>query len=238
MKGLQFTLNNIMKSPLQGYQLAAVAVSARGYSDGFSESFYALIDTGAYHTCISKSLMDKILTKVLDEAGNPLQEVGEANAVGVYGGSNREPIYVLPHFYLGGIHLTNVAITVLNTKNIQCLVGRSILHQCVLTLNPELNNLHFNFVEGLKEKKQLIDGIEPFTDVSQFAEWSTLNGLIYSIKTELTYVETLPLRWRFFLRVKLFYRSNLHLSTAIKKPPKIKLLGGLAFTALEPYGKL
>ena len=174
MKGVQFTLKNIMKSPLQGYQLSAVAVSAKGYSHGFSESFDALVDSGAYHTCISKSQMDKILATVFDESGNRLQEVGKSNAMGVYGKSNREPIYILPHFYLGEIHLTKVAVTVLNTKNIQCLVGRSILHQCILTLNPKLNNMHFNFEESLKTQKQLVDDIEPFTDVFQFAEFSSL----------------------------------------------------------------
>ena len=168
MSNIIFTLDNIKTSPLQGYQLKAVAVSAGGYSQGFSESFDALIDSGAYHTCISKNLMDKILQELVDENGNRLQEAGKAATIGVYGKPNQEPIYVLPHFYLGGIHLTEVAVTVLNTKNIQCLVGRSILHQCILTLNPKLNNMHFNFEEDLKEHKQLLDGIEPFADVSQF----------------------------------------------------------------------
>ena len=173
MSDLQFTLQNIMESPMQGYQLKAVAVSAKGYSSGFSTPFYALIDSGAYHTCISKSRMDKILDKVFDENGNRLQEVGKSNTMGVYGKSNSEPIYILPHFYLGGIHLTNVAVTVLNTKNIQCLIGRSILHQCILTLNPKLNNMHFDFDESIRNQKQLIDNIEPFGDVLQFAEFST-----------------------------------------------------------------
>ena len=172
MSDVQFTLENVMKSPLKGYQLTAVAVSAKGYSCGFSESFFALIDSGAYHTCISKPLMNKILDKVLDENGNRLQEAGKADALGVYGDPNREPIYILPHFYLGSIHLTNVAVTVLDSNNFQCLVGRSILHQCILTLNPKLNNMHFNFDESLKQQKQLIDDIEPFADVFQFAEFS------------------------------------------------------------------
>ena len=166
MSDVQFTLDNIKTSPLQGYQLKAVVVSAGGYSQGFSESFDALIDSGAYHTCISKALMDKILKEVVDENGSHLKEFGKATTMGVYGKSNREPIYVLPHFYLGDIHLTDVAVTVLNTKNIQCLVGRSILHQCILTLNPKMNNMHFDFDESLKDQKQLIDNIEPFAEFS------------------------------------------------------------------------
>ena len=81
MNGLQFTLENIMESSLQGYQLKAVVVSARGYPHGFSTPFYALIDSGAYHTCISKSRMDKILDKVFDENGSRLQEVGKSNTI-------------------------------------------------------------------------------------------------------------------------------------------------------------
>ena len=172
MSDVQFTLENIMKSPLQGYQLKALAVSAKGYPHGISIPFDALIDSGAFHTCISKSIMDNILDNVFDENGNRLQESGKSNTLGVYGKLNREPVYILPHFYLGRIHLTNVAVTVLNTKNIQCLVGRSILHQCILTLNPIRNNMNFNFEESLRAQKQLIDDIEPFTDVFQFAEFS------------------------------------------------------------------
>jgi len=174
MSDVTFTLDNTMKTSLQGYQLKAVAVSANGYSCGYSDSFDALIDPGAFHTCISKSLMDKILKRVFDENDNPLQEVGKSNALGVYGNPNKEPIFILPHFYLGSIHLKNVAVTVLNTKNIQCLVGRSILHQCILTLDPGLNNMCFSFKESLKKQKQLVDNIVPFTEVLQFAEFSGL----------------------------------------------------------------
>ena len=104
MSDVTFTLNNIMKTSLQGYQLKAVAVSAGGYSCGYSDSFDALIDPGAFHTCISKQLMDKIIQKVFTVNGNQLQEVGNANTLGVYGRPNKEPIYVLPHFNLGSIH--------------------------------------------------------------------------------------------------------------------------------------
>jgi len=164
-----FTLENVMKSPLLGYQLKAVAVSANGFLHGYSESFHAMLDSGALHTCISKSIMEDILKVVFDENGNPLQEVGRASAKGVYGKANQEPIYVLPHFYLGGIHLTDVAVTVLDTNNIQCLVGRSILHQCILTLDPEANNMKFEFKDSMKAQKQLVDGIKPFGDVCQLA---------------------------------------------------------------------
>jgi len=174
MSDYEFTLKNIRKSPLEGYQQKAVVVSANGYSQGFSVPFDAMIDTGAFHTCISKTLMDKILKKVVDSSGNRLEEVGRANAMGVYGHSNQEPIYILPHFYLGDIHLTDVAVTVLKTDNIQCLIGRSILHQCELTLNPERNDIHFVFKESFKQHKQLIDNVVPFGDVFQFAELHTL----------------------------------------------------------------
>ena len=101
MSDLQFTLDNVKNSPLQGFQLKAVAVSKKGYSQGFCTSFEALIDSGAFHTCISRAIMDDILETIFDENGDKLQEVGKSNAMGVYGKSNRESIYVLPHFYIG-----------------------------------------------------------------------------------------------------------------------------------------
>jgi len=69
MSDYGFTLENIRKNPMEGYQQKAIVVSANGYSQGFSDSFDALIDTGAFHTCISKTLMDKILEKVVDISG-------------------------------------------------------------------------------------------------------------------------------------------------------------------------
>jgi hypothetical protein len=173
MSDVSFTLKNIKPSPMHGYQLKAVAISARGYKNGFSQPFDALIDPGAFHTCISKAIMEDILDEVVDENGNALREAGKANALGVYGDTNREPVYILPHLYVGGMHLTNVAVTVLDSNNFQCLIGRSILHQCVLTLDPELNNMHFNFKESLKQHKEPVDGICPFDAVLQFAEFST-----------------------------------------------------------------
>jgi len=114
----------------------------------------------------------KILSKVLDEHGDRLKEVGTVNAQGVYGETSRESVFVLPHFYIGSIHLTDVLVTVLKTENIQCLIGRSILHQCVLTLNPELNNMQFDFKECLKPHKQRVNDMIPFNEVLQLAEFS------------------------------------------------------------------
>lgn len=170
MSDIIFTLDNIRKTPMEGYQQKAIVVSANGYSYGFSDSFDVLIDPGAYHTCISESIMSKILSKVVDKNGNMLMEVGKISAKGVYGEFNRESVYVLPHFYIGDMHLTDVAVAVLKTDNIQCLLGRSILHQCVLTLNPELNHMQFNFKESLKQHKQLVNNVEPFNKIFQFAE--------------------------------------------------------------------
>jgi hypothetical protein len=165
-----FELKNIKENAMNGYQLYAMAVSANGYQNGFSDRFEAIIDSGAFHTCISKTIMNTILERVFDKDGNKLAEVGMTKAAGVYGQTNDEPIYILPHLYLDEIHLTDVAVTVLDTNNIQCLIGRSILHQCILTLNPELNTMQFDFKECLKGEKQTINGISPFANVFQFAE--------------------------------------------------------------------
>ena len=37
-----------------------------------------------------------------------------------------------------------------------------------------MNNMHFDFDESLKNQKQLIDNIEPFGDVLQFAEFTNV----------------------------------------------------------------
>jgi len=171
MSDLSFTRQNIMPSPMQGYQLKAVAVGANGFFDGFTNPFNALIDPGARHTSVSKSIMNKILLKIRDENNGILQQRGTAKVAGVYGKQVEEPVYIVPRFYLGGFCLKNVVVIASSSDNFQCLIGRSILHQCILTLNPELNNITFDFKDCLKTKKALIDGLLSFEEVYQFAEF-------------------------------------------------------------------
>ena len=172
MSDCDFTLGNIMENPLKGFWQKVVIVSANGYLQGRSDVFNALIDPRAFHTCVSRAVMDNILETVVDKDGNKLKNAGKTNAQGVYGKVYQASVYILPHFYLGAIHLEDVAAAVLETNNIQCLIGRSILHQCILTLNPELNNMRFVFKEKLKPYKKLIDGFLPFGDVYEHAEFS------------------------------------------------------------------
>ena len=48
----------------KAFQLRCVAVSARGYADGFSDRFLGLLDGGAKNTCISSKRMKAIMRKV------------------------------------------------------------------------------------------------------------------------------------------------------------------------------
>ena len=69
------------------------------------------------------------------------------------------------------VNTGEIAVTVPTSKNFDCLVGRSILHQCELTLDPEANNMTFNFKESLRESKYTLKGIPCFEKLSQFAEF-------------------------------------------------------------------
>lgn len=168
-----FTLYNVMDAPIKGFQVNAVAVSAGGYGCGFSELFLALIDSGAYHTSISSDRMRKIKETVCDANGHSLAPVDEVEIYGITGKPEIVPLYVLPHLYLGEMHFTDVVVTVPTSKNFDCLIGRSILHQCVLTLDSEVNKVHFDFKDSLKQNKWTIKGIRTFSDIQLFAEFST-----------------------------------------------------------------
>ena len=165
-----FHLPNVVAPPMKGFQLNTVVVSENGWQHGVSNAFCALIDPGAKHTSVSKRIMRNILEKVRDKNGNSLRIVAYTEAGGVYGEIHKEPVYLLPHLFLGRIHLTNVTVAMLNSNNFDCLIGRSILHQCILTLDPESNSMTFDFRDSLKSQKALLDDLLPFEDVELFAE--------------------------------------------------------------------
>jgi len=150
--------------------LKSIVTSANGYAEGISKPFNALVDSGAFHTCVSDKIMDDIIKNVRDENHEQLEPVSHGNAGGIYGDIHKEPIYILPNFYLGNMHLENVAVMVLRNSNIDCLIGRSILHQCVLTLDSEENAMTFDFRETLKSGKQRMDGVVPFSRVKVYLE--------------------------------------------------------------------
>jgi hypothetical protein len=120
------------------FQLKAVAVSAGGYEAGFSEPFLGLLDSGAKNASISSKRMNAILEDVRDKDGKPLQ------------------LYILPHFYLGKIHFEDLVVTVPESNNFDCLIGRSILHQCISTYDPLTDMVHFDFDPRLQQNKQTI----------------------------------------------------------------------------------
>jgi len=170
---LKFTVKNEIKDNhlenFKPFQLRLVATSAGGYVNGFSKPFFGLIDTGAKHTCISSKIMNKMLPEILDINGNTLQPVAYVESQGVYGKSHRTPLYIIPNLYLDKIHLTNVAVVIPDSENFDCLIGRSILHQCISTFNPKDDTMCFEFVET---SKQTLKGLSSFEEVKLFAEFS------------------------------------------------------------------
>ena len=87
------------------------------------------------------------------------------------------PWYIIPNFSLIGadpkgdaILLRNVAVVASNSDNVQCLIGRSILHQCILTLDTESDVINFDFKDSLRANKQMLGNTAVFEDVSLFAE--------------------------------------------------------------------
>jgi len=153
------------------FQSRTVVTSSGGWSDGFSEPFLAMFDTGAKHTCISSARMQQILAKVFDENGNPLLPFDSVKSRGVYGKEQLSPLYKLPHLYIGNLHLTDVVVCVPDSKNFDCLIGRSILHQCVSTYDPEADEIVLDFKESLKSKKQMLKGAYVFGTVELYAEF-------------------------------------------------------------------
>jgi len=172
---MKFTLDNEIREHyvenFKPFQLNSVVVSAGGFEFGFSDSFLSLIDSGAKTTCISSKRMKRILRHVRDKNGKPLQPTGKVGASGVFGSERESLVYILPHFYLGKIHFTDLVVTVLESDNFDCLVGRSILHQCIATYDPKANQMHFDFDPSLEQSKQKILDIVTFGSVELFAEF-------------------------------------------------------------------
>jgi len=179
---MKFTIQNeITANYLANYkpfQLKTIVVSANGYQHGFCEPFLSLIDSGAKFTSISSKRMNLILPHILDANGEPLQPVTSIKSKGVYGKTQDSPVYILPHLYIDKIHLTDVVVSVPETNNYDCLIGRSILHQCVATYDPEFDVMHFEFKDTLKPDKQKINGINTFGDVNLFAMFGDESDLI------------------------------------------------------------
>ena len=152
------------------FQASVVAVSAGGFQSGFSEAFLALLDGGAKNTCISSGRMKRIMQRVRGKDGKPLQSVGKIKVKGVIGKEQDALIYIIPHFYLGNIHFEDLAVTVINTNNFDCLIGRSVLHQCISTYDPLTDMMHFDFDPRLQQNKQTVLGRATFGKVHLFTQ--------------------------------------------------------------------
>jgi len=154
------------------FQCKAMVTSAKGWDNGFSEPFLAMFDTGAKHICISSAVMKLILTEVFDESGKPLVPFDKIKSRGVYGNEQWAPLYKLPHLYIGQLHLTDVVVCVPDSNNFECLIGRSILHQCVATYDPDADEIILDFKDSLKSEKQTLKGEYVFGTVEMYAEFS------------------------------------------------------------------
>ena len=154
------------------FQLRTLATSAGGWSEGFSDPFLAMLDGGAKHTCISSVRMKEILDDVCDKDGKPLKPFDWVRSRGVYGNEQKAPLYKLPHLYVGHMHFTDVVVCVPESKNFDCLIGRSILHQCISTYDPETDEITLDFKESLKSQKQMLKGAYVFGSVEMYAEFS------------------------------------------------------------------
>jgi len=172
---MKFTEANIQTDDylknFKPFQLKTVVVSAGGFEAGFSEMFLSLLDSGAKNTSISSKRMNAILQDIKDKDGKPLEPVGVVKSKGVFGKEQDSLVYVLPHFYLGRIHFENLVVTVPETNNYDCLIGRSILHQCISTYDPLTDMMHFDFDPRLKQNQQTILGHATFGKVHLFAEF-------------------------------------------------------------------
>jgi len=157
-------------SDYKPFQIKTIAVSANGYTNGVSELFLSMIDTGAKTTSISNKRMEKILANVLDKNDQKLQPIGTAKSRGIYGGWQETLLYCIPHLYLAQIHLTDVIVSVADTDNFDCLIGRSILHQCITTLNPKTDMMTFDFDDELRNSKQSILGYKVFNEIQLYSE--------------------------------------------------------------------
>ena len=155
----------------KAWQMWSVAVSANGFEQGYSDRFLAMIDTGAKHVSISSYRMQRILKDIFDKNGKTLQPICHVESMGIVGELIKTPVYILPHLYIDKMHFTDVLVVVPDTSNFDCLIGRSILHQCVLTCDPETDMMCFDFKDSLKQGKQKLNGIDVFGEIKLFAEF-------------------------------------------------------------------
>jgi hypothetical protein len=90
----------------------------------------------------------------------------------VFGGAQVSILYLLPCLILGNMRLEDVVVSVLDTDNFECLLGRTVLYRCVSTFDPDLEEMHFDFKENLTQNKLTIAGIPTFNKVFLFDDAS------------------------------------------------------------------
>ena len=161
---MKFVLNNNSEVGYRkgGIRINTVVTGVDNFNGGISPPFKSLIDTGAEDTCVSKAVMQRISSR-LDSQTSKITPIGHIMVRGLYGVEIPEPVYILPNFYLGDVWLTDVLVVAVETGNVQCIIGRSILHQCDMTITPGDNKILLEFNDSLKYNKETIKVITEYT---------------------------------------------------------------------------
>jgi hypothetical protein len=181
---LKFTLNGVeidyYVEQHRPFYLLGLAFGTKKVGSVYTPQFVTLIDTGAGNTVISKAVMDDILYAVKQETGEDLPILGYTSSVGVHGDKKQLPLYCIPCLCLTdnvvdhkGIRLFDVVVAVSDSAVVPCLLGRTILQCCVLTLDPEENIVSFDFKKSLEANKPTMKAgsIPVYSEVGAFAEF-------------------------------------------------------------------
>ena len=181
---MKFTLNGFkIEDYIQQHRpfyLMGLAFGTKKVGSVYTQQFRTLIDPGAGNTVVSQTVMNRILTVVKRETGEDLPILGYTSSVGVHGDRKQLPLYCVPCLCLTdnvvehkGIRLFDVIVAVSDSAVVPCLLGRTILQCCVLTLDPEDNSITFDFKKSLEANKPTMNAgnIPVYSEVGAFAEF-------------------------------------------------------------------
>jgi hypothetical protein len=174
------------------------AFGTKKYGCVYTQQFPILIDTGAGNTIINKLMKEEIFDAVYRETGKEPEILDYTSSRGMHGAPVKLPLYMIPCLcitdnILGneGIRLTDVIVAVVDTNDVPCVLGRTILQCCVLTLNPEYNCVGFNFKENLKlNKPTMMSGTLPvYSEIGTFSEFSGLSSSVVNENLSLQHLQ-------------------------------------------------
>ena len=177
---MKFTLNGYEIEDYEGqnrpFYLFGLAQGSKEICSPYTNKFMVLVDPGAGHTIVSGVVMNDILDVVKRETGKELPILGYTHSIGVHGDKKEIPLYCVPHLCIldeaidKGIRLFDVIIAVSDTAVIPCLLGRTILQCCVLTLDPKFNQITFDFKKDLEKNKPTMNNgsVSVYSEIRTF----------------------------------------------------------------------